>query len=310
MTVSLVSKRVTVVGGANTDIVGRSIAPLVAFDSNPGHVRVSAGGVGRNVAENLARLGARVTLVTAFGSDAYGRELESECRRVRIDTSPSLVCADLAGSVYVAVLDEQGDMALAINDMRVLERITPRMLQSRRAALDSAEMLVVDVNLPVESIAWLVDNTSAPLVFDLVSTAKAPRVRSVLSAVAAVKCNAIEAAALLGADAPADRAGVEALTDRIRREGADRVFVTAGTWGSHYRSEDASGWVAAPEVEIANATGAGDAFTAGVVAGMLGGQNAARCAELGSTMAALTLASPDTVSAQVGPAVLREAVAE
>jgi pseudouridine kinase len=310
VSISLASKRVTIVGGANTDIVGRSTEPLVAFDSNPGEVRLSRGGVARNIAENLARLGAHATLVTAFGSDAHGRELESECRRARIDTSASLVCADTAGSVYVALLDEQGDMVLAVNDMRALDRITPRMLQARRGALDSADLLVVDTNIPVESLEWLVENASSPIAFDLVSAAKAPRVRSMLAAAAAVKCNAIEAAALFGAESPEDRGAVEALGKRIRREGTAAVFVTAGALGAHYRSEEGSAWVPAPDVEIVNATGAGDAFTAGVVAGLLANETAAHCAELGSWMAAITLASFDTVSDAVGPSVLREAVAE
>jgi pseudouridine kinase len=83
--------QVTVVGGANTDIVGHSKAALVAHDSNPGVVSVSSGGVARNIAENLARLRVRTSLVTAFGADTHGRELERACRALRIDTAASLV---------------------------------------------------------------------------------------------------------------------------------------------------------------------------------------------------------------------------
>ena len=64
-----------VVGGANMDIKARSAAPVVAATSNPGHVVRSPGGVGRNVAENLARLGTPTTLVAAVGADALGDEL-------------------------------------------------------------------------------------------------------------------------------------------------------------------------------------------------------------------------------------------
>jgi pseudouridine kinase len=304
------SSRVTVVGGANTDIVGRSAQPLVAFDSNPGMVRLSPGGVGRNIAENLARIGAHTALVTAFGCDAHGRELESACRGSRIETTSSLVCADLPGSVYLALLDEEGEMALAVSDMRALDRITPRMLQSRRAALESADLVVADTNLPVDSLEWLAENLSVPLVIDLVSTTKALRAHSVFSATAAVKCNAMEAAALYRLPVPSDRAGVEALAKRIVADGVGAAFVTAGSLGSHYRSSDGSGWSLAPSVEIVNATGAGDAFTAGVVAGMLVGETIAHCADLGSRLAAATLSSMLTVSDGVGPSTLKEARAE
>lgn len=308
MPTSLSSLRVTVVGGANTDIVGHSANPLVAFDSNPGEVRLSSGGVGRNIAENLARLGVHTTLLTAFGSDGHGRELERACRAMRIDTAPSLVCGDLTGSVYLAILDEEGEMALALSDMRALDRLTPRVLQARRGVLEASSMVVADCNLPTDSLEWLAEKVSVPLVLDLVSTTKASRAASCLGSFSVVKCNGIEAAALLGVGDPHARPEVESLAKRLVETGVGTAFVTAGRMGSHYRSLTESGWVDAPDVEIENATGAGDAFAAGVVAASLAELSLTDRARFGSRLAAATLRSSLTVSDQIAAGSLTEAI--
>ena len=64
-----------VVGGVNMDIGGQSDGPLVPGDSNPGRVRISLGGVGRNIAHNMALLGLDVRFLTAFGDDLYAQRM-------------------------------------------------------------------------------------------------------------------------------------------------------------------------------------------------------------------------------------------
>src|SRR5574340_471185 len=124
----MTSPRITVVGGANTDLVGVPEGRFIPGDSNPGHVRVSAGGVGRNVAENLARMGASVRLVTAFGSDGSGRDLAADCEALGIDISASVRLDDLPGPRYLAVLDDRGGLAAAVSDMRALGSLTAAAL--------------------------------------------------------------------------------------------------------------------------------------------------------------------------------------
>ncbi|MDO9107526.1 MAG: PfkB family carbohydrate kinase, partial [Coriobacteriia bacterium] len=104
------SQHVVVVGGANTDIVGTPVRPLVARDSNPAAICSSPGGVGRNMAENLVRLGVQTSLVTAFGADEASTHLQAHCRKLGMDTSGSVQAHGLPGSRYLAILDDQGDM--------------------------------------------------------------------------------------------------------------------------------------------------------------------------------------------------------
>lgn len=305
--------RIVVFGGANTDIAGASDAALVQRDSNPGRVSVSCGGVGRNVAENLAKLGCDTALVTAFGGDHNARELRACCEAGGIDVSASITCDDLPGSVYLAILDESGDMALALSDMRALDRLTPEALRAEAGeVLATAALVVCDANLPASSLAWVAESSTAPIVLDAVSTTKARRVIPLLPRLAAVKCNIAEAGVLLGGPATAGTAKMppEELARGLVDAGVAIAVVTAGADGSAVAWPGGQSHIPAPRARVANATGAGDAFTAGFAAMLAEGGDAVAAARLGSALAALTLESPTTVSPRVSRAAARAVMEE
>lgn len=293
---------VVVVGGANTDIIGASSAPLLPNDSNPGHIRVSAGGVGRNVAENLARLGVRTALITAFGGDEAGHRLLDACAAAGIDVSASIVAASLPGAHYLAILDERRDMAVAVNDMRVLDMVTAEALAEpqRAAVLSAADLIVTDANLPAATLDWLAAHVTAPIVFEPVSVAKARRAAGILSRLAAVTPNAAEAGALLGHEVSGLDGALEAARELVAR-GVGAAFVTCGEAGTAWADPFSSGTTPAPVVAVANASGAGDAFCAGAAWAILSGAGAATAARLGTALASIALADEDTVSRRVTP---------
>jgi len=303
--------RVVIVGGANTDVIGVSSGALRERDSNPGSIRTSAGGVGRNVAENLARLGVEVDLITAFGDDEAGQLLMRSCRSRGIGIPASLVASDLPGAYYLAVLDECHDMAVAVNDMRVLDRLTPDALaeEKRLMVLLAADLVVVDANLSAEALEWLVGVVRAPIVLEPVSAAKAPRATGVLSRLAAVTPNAMEAAALLGHEVSGTDGALRAVRELVDR-GVGTAFVTCGADGIAWADTGGSGLLAPPRVEVANASGAGDAFCAGVAYALLAQADALTAARIGTTMAAFALTDEDTVSRSVTRSAVLEAMKE
>lgn len=293
--------RFAVVGGANTDIVGLSARALVPHDSNPGQVRVSAGGVARNAAENLTRLGAVVELVTVFGGDENAARLADECRAVGIGVDHSPVASALPGPVYLAIMDERGELALAVNDMRALESLTPEVLEARRTVFESADAVVADANLAAGSLMWLAEHVTAPLLVDPVSVAKAVRVSAALPRLAAVTPNALEAGVLLGRDVR-NRDHAQAAARDLVALGVGAAFVTCGPFGVAWADSSGSGLVSAPPVErVLNATGAGDAFAAGVAYGLARGWAAAETARFASALATFALTSELTVSESVSP---------
>jgi len=288
-------ERIVVAGGANIDIIGRPEKVLLARDSNPATITTSAGGVGRNIAENLMRLGVEVSLVTAFGSDCLGELLARQCRDIGIDVGPSLLSEDLPGSRYVAILDRDGDMTIAVNDMRVLELLTVSELEQRRVFFEAADLVVADANLPRESLEWLATHVAVPLLVDPVSAAKIGRIMPIIESVAVLKCNLLEAAAALECD-PAEAADAAWAARRLHRSGARCAIVTAGTAGAFWADETGEGHTPSYGATVVNATGAGDAFTAGVAYALLAGAATGEAARFASAVAAVTLGAQETVN--------------
>ena len=132
-----------VVGGVNMDIGGRSFGPIVEADSNPGTISVSLGGVGRNIAHNLALLGADVRMLTALGGDLYGQRILSSCAELGIDVSQALRVSELPTSTYLYIASAEGEMALALSDMAICDRITPEYLAAHLTMLHNSRAVVL-----------------------------------------------------------------------------------------------------------------------------------------------------------------------
>ena len=186
-----------VCGGVNIDIGAHSFAPLRAKDSNPGKVELSLGGVGRNIAHNMRLLGVPTYLLTAVGGDSRARQVEESCQALGIDLSHALRVSDGRTSTYVFVGDSDGDMAIAVSDMEICEKLTPDYFASQLDLLNGAAAVVVDANLPRASIAFITEHCTAPIFIDPVSTVKAEKLRGLLGRVHTLKPNRIEAEGLL-----------------------------------------------------------------------------------------------------------------
>lgn len=298
------SPYVTVVGGMNMDIGGRPYKKLVAKDSNPGAVRMSPGGVGRNIAHNMSLLGLDVRLVTAFGDDVYAQKLAAVCGELGIDISQSPVIPGGHTSTYLFVNDESGDMQLAVSDMDIYDHLTPQVLQSRRQLLDGSQVVVLDTNLPAETVAWVAKNCRAPIFADPVSTAKAEKLRPVLGRLHTLKPNRIEAELLSGV-AISDDASLRRAADALLETGLHRVFISLGADGVF--AADRSGQVLhlpAPEGNIISTTGCGDSFMAALAWAYLQGSDLERSARAGLAASTITMASADTIN----PAMSEEAL--
>ncbi len=262
---------VAVIGGANVDIHGESDAPLRLNDSNPGTVRITAGGVGRNVAENLARLGVDCRLVSAVGDDEHGRFLLRATKDAGVDVDLVHVSNTAPTSTYLSVIDAGGEMKVAISDMRIVEQLTPDRLRSHASMLGASSSIVIDTNLPAETLAWITGEfADKPIFVDTVSTAKAVRIREHLGAVHTLKANAIEAAALTDRETRTIPQ-LERAAEQLHAAGVTRVFLTRGSEGVFFSAGDEKGVMTsgAKETTVRNTTGAGDAFLAGLVCAQL-----------------------------------------
>ncbi len=271
------------VGGANVDVKARSSAALVEATSNPGTVVRTPGGVGRNVAENLARLGSRVALVSTVGSDPDGDWLLQETALAGVDVTPVLRGGQTGR--YVAVLGDDGDLAVGVADMAATDALVPDALDLD--LLRSADLLVVDGNLPAATVDAVLA-LGVRTVLDPVSVPKARRIAPFLDrGLFAITPNQDELAAL---------GSVEELHSR----GVEVVWVRRGPAGSLLSTPDGLVELAAPSATPVDVTGAGDAMLAAFCHRLLGGFSIREAAAYGHEAAALTVASPHTVRPDLG----------
>lgn len=294
---------IAVVGGVNIDICGKSAGPLIARDSNPGTVRLSLGGVGRNIAHNLRLLGCPVRMLTALGEDLYADRVEKDCARLGIDLGPAIRVPGGASSVYLAIEGPEGDMELAICDDALARHVTPDYLAGQAEVLNGAAAVAVDTNLSAEALAWLGERCTAPIFADPVSVTKAEKLRPILGKLFLLKPNRIEAELLSGIPIR-DGRSLEQAADRLLATGLKRVCVSLGSQGVFCAWETERCLVPCPETRLVNASGGGDAMMAGFIRSFLDGLPAETAARFALACSALACESEETVN----PAITLEKV--
>ena len=287
-----------VIGAASIDTKGRADKRIQSGTSTPGAIRVSVGGVGRNVAENLAHLGEPVVLLSAVGDDGSGQRLLQQAGKCGIDVSHVLVDPDHRTAAYLAVQDDTGNLVMSIDDMAInREVITPDLIYRRRALFRDARVIVLDANLSpatLRTIFLLARRYGVPVCADPTTATLAPRLCPHLSALTLVTPNAAEAEALCDVQVT-DRGSGLVTAQKLVGMGVRIAIVTLGATGLVYATSQESGHIPAIEVEIVDFTGAGDALTAAVVFGLLNDFPVDEAVRLGTSAAALALRSRSSV---------------
>lgn len=308
---------VVVVGGANVDIKARSAAPAIPRTSNPGHTATTPGGVARNIAENLARLGTPTQLIAALGRDPHGERLLADTREAGVQLD-HVHRSDHPTGTYTAVLDADGELVLAVADMTATDDLRPEHLRQARELITHAALLVLDGNLPAPVTAHLLDLARAAqvrVVLDPVSVPKATRLLPLLGAgrpIFALTPNRDELQALTGLETAEDAALPEA-ADLLHDRGVLHVWIRLGSRGSLLSSRGpdtarALETLPADPAEVRDVTGAGDAMLAAFAHALLAGHSPAGAARHGHAAAALTLESAHTVRPDLTAHLLETAV--
>lgn len=296
-----------VIGGVNMDIGGTSHGALVAEDSNPGSVRMSLGGVGRNIAHNLCLMGSDVHLLTAYGDDLYGQRIAASCSELGIDISHALRLSDQNTSTYLYINDEQGDMALAVSDMSICEKITPAYLASNLNLLQNAQVVVTDTNIPTESLHWLAENVTVPIFCDPVSTIKAEKLRPILGKLHTLKPNKLEAELLSGIPIHSD-ADLERAAQALLDTGLRRVFISLGADGVFAATHTEHRRIPNMPVNLVNTTGCGDAFMAALVWAYLEGTDLEGTMKAGLAASSIAIETTETINPSMSEALLRSRI--
>lgn len=296
---------VAVVGAVNVDISGTPDTEFLPGDSNPGHVRLTLGGVGRNIAENLCRLGRKVVMITALGEDGNAQQVRAGCEAVGIDLSHSLVVPGGRTSTYLCLNDAQGEIVGAVSDMGIYEAITPEFLATRLDVINQARLVVVDGNLSSEAIAYLGQHVTAPVFADPVSVKKAGHLQGALRGMTALKPNRPEASLLTGVDI-ASHADLPAAAQAFFALGVKNVFISLGGGGVYFDDGEDRGVLPIVAGSIRNTNGCGDAFLAGAADAWLQGFSLRRVAQWGLAAASLCARSESAVNPNMSHEALKQ----
>jgi pseudouridine kinase len=286
---------VLVFGAMAIDAKGKPDCALVPGTSTPGTVRLSIGGVARNIAENLARLGVRAVLFSAVGDDPIGHLLLDATAESGVDVEHVTISAEHRTCTYLAVFDRNGAPAHAIDDMGGIETLTPGLVYRNRALFRDASMIVLDANVPprtMETIFGLAQRYDCPVCIDPASAGLAPRLLPHLSSITLTTPNLQEAKAIVRPQAEMD---VQHMAMELVNMGIETAIITLAEMGLYYATSDERGRVPALQRDIVDLTGAGDALTAAVIFGLLNDFAIGEAVRLGISAAALTIQCPDTV---------------
>jgi pseudouridine kinase len=304
--------QVICIGGATVDRKYRTNEPVRLKTSNPATSERSFGGVARNVAENIARLGTKSALVSILGQDDNGHAIRTHLMSLDIDTQHVAVSRDHATAEYVAVLDPGGDLALGLADMAIFDALTPSFLHRVWPEV-SASWIFADCNLPsptLHELIGLARQSSLMLAVDAVSTLKVMRLPRDLTGVGLLFLNLDEARAFLGkSNLGKSNAPPHELAAALRERGAARVVLTLGEAGLIAMDFAGLTRVGSIPVQVVDATGAGDALIAGTIVAILEGRSLEDSVRIGTVAAALTLECPHSVRPDLSLALLKSAMA-
>ncbi len=283
---------VVVIGAANIDVKAKLDAPFIPATSNIGKVNLSAGGVGRNIAHNLASLGAKVSLISVFGEDSLGEILRAETKAAGVDLSKSVI-GKLATSTYVATLSSSGELITAVNDMRTIELLLPAVVEAAQEFLSHANWIVADCNLPVETLRALAKRHGNRLLIEPVSVPKSGKILQVLETdpIAMITPNLDQLQKLT------KLSNVAEACHKLQSLGIKEVVVHRGPAGATFASSAGEVKnIPQPILEnVVDVTGAGDAAVAGLVYGLINNFTLEKSVKFGQAMARGVLQTENSV---------------
>jgi pseudouridine kinase len=284
-----------VIGGVNMDIYGRPYSKLIEKDSNPGQVRMSFGGVGRNIAHNLRLLDSNVKLITAFGDDMNAQKINKHCMEIGIDTTASLFVPNGTTSSYLFITNDNGDMELAVSDMDIYRSLTPNYLSTKIDVINNSTLCILDTNIPEESIEYITKNCKVPIFVDPVSTSKARKLTSTLGSFHTIKPNLLETELLTGITITDERTLKKAAKFFIEA-GVKQVFISLGKDGVFCANSQESCHLPNYKTNLINTTGAGDSFMAGLAWSYFNGLSLVNSAKVGLAAASICSEGRNTIN--------------
>jgi len=278
--------RTLIIGACNIDLIGISRKKLIEHESNIGEIRIALGGVAKNIATDLHYLGSDVAFMTLIGEDYFSGLQKKELEDIGLDFQHSFFKKTLS-STYLAVHDHDGDMNIAINDMRAFESLKIEDFQNAEEYINGFDIIVMDTNLNQDVLEYLIAKyKNKPIYVDGVSQSKVIRIKKVLEHIALLKINRYELNSLLNIENCDIILGVKkliglGLRNCLVSSANDPITYNIDT--NIYQS------ITHKNENIKSTIGAGDALFAGTIHYLNNGKNMHEAVNFGKIVASKTL---------------------
>ena len=281
-----------VVGAINMDIRGVADIHYPQAASNPGSIQCSAGGVGRNIAHNLALLGRDVHLISAVGSDFYGETLLEQTRQAGVNISSCMRLHGHNTSTYLSIANQQEETVLAINDTHILEKLTPQLLNGSRDLIRHSGVVLADCNLTPEAIEWVFTIADdIPVFIDTVSEFKAEKIKTWFPRIHTLKPTQKELEILWGKPVTSDAERISAVNS-LHQQGVEHIYVCLKDESVFCSQKNGEQFLLTPPAHtVVDSFGADDGFMAGLIYSFLEGSSFRDSASFAMACAALSRAS-------------------
>lgn len=291
---------IVVIGMVFVDVKGYPEATMSSTGKNVGRVERVHGGVGRNVAEDIANCELRPTFVSLVDESGDGTEVLRKLNNHKVNTGYIRKTRDGMGT-WLAVFDNDGDVAAAISKRPNLLPIVDILDQQGDEIFSSADSIIVEIDLDKEIIkrVFRLAEKHHKKVYAVVGNMSiALERRDFLKSTDCLVCNIDEAGMLFYDDysGKTPEEMVQIVSDKSRAAQIPGIIVTMGADGAVYANLDGEkGYCPARRVEVKDTTGAGDSFCAGAVIGMTYGKTMGESCEIGSMLAASVIVTTDSV---------------
>ncbi len=287
---------ITVIGGSNVDIQGCPNAELTMFDSNPGKVNISLGGVGRNICENVSKLGVNTKFLSAIGNDMYGNKIISEFKKLNIDITDCYISDSHPTSMYLSILNNDNNMQLAISHMNIIEKIDVDYIISKHSSIKDSLAIVLDTNLSFEVIDYISRTyTDIPIFIDTVSTKKSLKIKDIVGRFNTIKPNKLEAEILSDIKINS-KDDLQKCAQYFLDKGVKNIFITLGKDGVFCANQNETLLLPGVKVNTVSSTGAGDAFMSALVYSHLNNFNLKDSAKFSTAASILALLHTNTIN--------------
>lgn len=306
----ITSPYILVFGASVVDMFGFCKTPYKSHDSIPGRVKISFGGVSRNIAENMARVGVNTKFISILGNDEIGRSMLEHSETIGYDMTNSLILKGGSTPTYMAILDEKGEMVSAVADMDSIKEMSPDFIDSKGDMIRQSKYIFLDADDP-ENLEYIINtyHGSTHFVLDPISSAKAEKIKHLIRYFHTIKPNRHEAEVLSGIKIDTEKDLVKA-GEYFLSLGITNVFISLDEDGIYYINKDDSGWIRTEDAVVKNVTGAGDSFVAGLGYSYMNNLSIQDSVKFSIAMSLITISHEETINPGMDYELVQKTMAE